>query len=259
MTYPKSQVIVLRYHQHIPAPDPLTNADAEERFSSYYRLQSTPSVLLNGSAVTNVGGFLHAAPGIPAASEIYKGLKTLVDKQLAKKADVKVRVAAKVSGGNLQIAADVQGLDQLKEDDLQDLRLRVVIAEDEVHFLARNSNGIRLHEMIVRKMIGGPDGTEVKDGKLTISETIPLAELKSSLADYLAKYEEGEQMEFSAKPLELKRFHIVAFVQNDDSREVLQTAAKSVAVDGSTTSNTLTPATGNAPVKSSAKKLKPTE
>lgn len=243
ITYPKTQVIVLRYHQHIPGPDPLTNADGEDRFSSYYHLQSTPTVLLNGAPVNNVGGFL------PNSPDIYRGLKTLVDQQLTQKAAVKVRINARIQDGNLQVVADVQGLEELKGD-AKDVRLRVIIAEDEVHFLARN--GVRSHEMIVRRMIGGPGGVEVKDGKLAVKESIPMAELKTSLVDYLKKYEESENIDFPAKPLDLKRLHVVAFVQNDESHEVLQTNAIAVTSTDSTVSETITPAAG----KTAAKKAK---
>lgn len=243
VTYPKSQLIVLRYHQHIPGPDPLTNADGEDRFTNYYRGQGTPTVLLNGAPVNNVGGYL------PNAPDIYRGLRSLVDEQLAKPAKIKVRVNARVVDDVLQIVADAQGLDHEDvKDDLPDLRLRVIIAEDEVHFLARN--GIRNHEMIVRRMMGGPGGIEPKDGKLAYRESIPLAELKTSLANYLKSFEDSEGIDFPAKPLELKNLHVVAFVQNDDTHEVLQTSAVSVAATTSTASTTITPAGG----KSASKK-----
>ena len=240
VTYPKTQVIVLRYHQHIPGPDPLTIPDGEDRFSSYYRGQGTPTVLLNGAPVNNVGGYL------PNSPDIYRGLKTLINQQLETKATVQVGVNARVVDGTLQLVANVAGLDQLG-DDAKDLRLRVVIAEDEVHFLARN--GVRSHEMIVRRIVGGPGGVEPKDGKLSIKESIPLAELKSSLANYLKKYEEDEGIDFPAKPLDLKRLHVVAFVQNDESHEILQTNAIAVTANASTAANAITPASGKAAAK----------
>lgn len=246
VTYPKSQVIVLRYHQHIPGPDPLTNSDGEDRFTNYYHGQGTPTVLLNGAPVNNVGGYL------PNSPDIYRGLKTLINQQLETKATVQVGVNARVVDGTLQLVANVTGLDQLG-DEAKDLRLRVVIAEDEVHFLARN--GVRSHEMIVRRMVGGPAGVEPKDGKLSMKESIPLAELKSSLGNYLKKYEEDEGIDFPAKPLDLKRLHVVAFVQNDESHEVLQTNAIAVTASGTAAANAVTPASG----KTTAKKTQVAE
>ncbi len=240
VTYPKTQVIVLRYHQHIPGPDPLTIADGEDRFSNYYRGQGTPTVLLNGAPVNNVGGYL------PNSPDIYRGLRTLIDQQLSEKATIKVRVNARVQDGNLQIVADAQGIDTL-EGEAKDVRLRVIIAEDEVHFLARN--GVRSHEMIVRRMIGGPGGTEVKDGKLAVKESVPLSELKGSIADYLKKYEESEGIDFPTKPLDLKRLHVVAFVQNDESHEILQTNAIAVTATETAATETITPAAGKAAPK----------
>jgi len=239
-TYPKTQVIVLRYHQHIPGPDPLTNADGEDRFSNYYHGQGTPTVVLNGAPVNNVGGYL------PNSPDIYRGLKTLINQQLEAKATVQVGVNARVVDGTLQLVANVTGLEQLG-DEANDVRLRVVIAEDEVHFLARN--GVRGHEMVVRRMVGGPAGVEPKEGKLAIKESIPLSELKSSLATYLKKYEEDEGIDFPAKPLDLKRLHVVAFAQNDESKEILQTNAIAVTAGDSTTSNAITPASGKATAK----------
>ena len=203
-------------------------------------------MLLNGAPVKDVGGFLPNAPGI------YRGLKTLIDQQLSQKAAVKVRINARILDGNLQIVADAQGLD-LIEDEAKDVRLRVIIAEDEVHFLARN--GVRVHEMIVRRMIGGPGGVEPKDGKLSVKESIPLAELKTSLADYLKKFEEDQGIDFPSKPLDLKRLHVVAFIQNDESHEVLQTNAIAVASTDTAASETITPAAG----KAAAKKTKTEE
>ena len=100
-------------------------------------------------------------------------------------------------------------------------------------------------------MLGGPEGTAAKDGKLAISESIPLADLKSSLAEYLKKYEDGENYDFPAKPLDLRKLHIVAFVQNDESHEVLQTNTVSVAASNSTASNAITPATRSTPASCS--------
>lgn len=240
VTYPKTQVIVLRYHQHIPSPDPLTNSDSEDRFTNYYRGQGTPTVLLNGTLVNNVGGYL------PNSPDIYRGLKTLINQQLETKATVQVGVNARVVDGTLQLVANVTGLEQLG-DEAKDVRLRVIIAEDEIHFVARN--GVRSHEMIVRQMVGGPGGVEPEDGKLSIKKSIPLSELKSSLNDYLKKYEESEGIDFPAKPLDLTRLHVVAFVQNDESHEILQTNAIGVTAGTSTASNAVTPASGKASAK----------
>ena len=62
-TYAESEVIVLRYHQHIPAPDPLANDASDERFSSY-DLQGTPALYVNGKDFSGAGGFLEQVADI---------------------------------------------------------------------------------------------------------------------------------------------------------------------------------------------------
>jgi hypothetical protein len=108
-------------------------------------------------------------------------------------------------------------------DDAANVRLRLVLAEDEVQLPAMN--GIRLHEMLARVMPGGPAGIAPIDGKLAYAKTLDLAAIKQELADYLAEYEAAVGTEFPAKPLELDKLHLVAFVQDDETREVLQAAA----------------------------------
>jgi hypothetical protein len=66
---------------------------------------------------------------------------------------------------------------------------------------------------------------------LTYTGEVDLAQLKSQLAKHLARIESQSGTEFSEKPLELKSLHLVAFVQNDDTDEVLQAAAVPVTGD----------------------------
>jgi len=77
-SFPHSKVIVLRYHQHIPAPDPLTNTDSEARFILYNH-GGTPSTNINGQTVPGVAGGVERVDSsykqllealIPALSEI---------------------------------------------------------------------------------------------------------------------------------------------------------------------------------------------
>ena len=211
--YPETDVVVLRYHQHIPMPDPLTNADSEARFS-YYKGRGTPTVVISGGLPeANVGGYLQHS------EEIYDSLRELVDKIAMKSSDIKIALKADAKDGVLDISADAINLPA--EDTA--LRLTLALAEERVNFVA--GNGIRVHDMVVRKMPGGPTGIPLKDGKLTYSEKIDLGKLKQGLADYLLAFEEGQGVEFPVKPLEMAKLQLVAFVQSERNHEVLQAAA----------------------------------
>lgn len=216
-TFPQSDVIVLRYHQHIPGPDPLANDDARERFEAYYQGQGTPTVALNGKMVDGAGG------GLMEAEPFFKRLRDEIDLTLREKIALKLDLSANAKDGVLSLSAKAAGLDKFPDD----VHLRLVLAEDKIEFTA--ANGIRLHEMVVRSMPGGPDGVAPKDGRLEFNDKLDLAKLKQSLTKYLGKVETQMGTEFEEKPLAFKALHLVAFLQNDATQEVLQAASIPVA------------------------------
>lgn len=216
-SFPPSKVIVLRYHQHIPAPDPLTNTDSEARFSLYNH-RGTPSTNLNGQMVPQIFG------GVEQINSSYQTLLEALIPELSKNTDVKINLSANVKDGNLELKADVTGTDKIEEN----LRLVAVIAEDELEFNA--PNGVNIHDMIVRSMLGEPDGIPAVDGKLTLNKSLPLDEFKSRLTNYLSAFEEKTNVNFTGAPLALDKLHLVVFVQGELSRDVFQVA--SVPVSG---------------------------
>jgi hypothetical protein len=52
--------------------------------------------------------------------------------------------------------------------------------------------------------------------------TVKLGELRKQLEDYLKRTEEATGFPNKDRPLELKTLRVVAFVQNDETGEVLQ-------------------------------------
>ena len=216
--YEKSDVIVLRYHVRIAGPDgadPLESEDSWARYP-YYEPFGTPTTCVNGKQVENIGG-----PVLTYVKANYSRLREVIDPILAEKTDIKIKLTAAAKEGSLAISADVTGIDEQKLSDK--LRLRLALAEDQIEYAAGNK--IRFHEMVVRSMPGGADGIKPENGKLSYSETIKLADFKQRLVDYLADREEQVATVFPAKPLELKKLHLVAFIQDEDTREILQAAA----------------------------------
>ena len=76
------------------------------------------------------------------------------------------------------------------------------------------------------------------------------ARLKAALTDSLQKFEKEASIRFANKPLDLKKLHLVAFVQDQDSKEILQAAA--IPITGEV-------ATAEEPEPPASKKEKPTE
>jgi hypothetical protein len=209
-TYAPTELVALQYHEHIPQPDPLTNDDTEKRFKFYFPERGgTPTFTINGMAAQR-GGLLHQA------TDVYAGIRSAIDHFLARKTSVRIHLTAQPKGSVVAVTADADGSFPPNEP----IRLRLALAEDRI-FL-RGSNGIREHEMVVRAMPGGPQGVEMKDGKLQYQGTVDLKSIRQQLNDQLIADEEKQKAKFASKPLELAHLRLVAFVQNDQSREVYQ-------------------------------------
>ncbi|MCH9656415.1 MAG: hypothetical protein K0U86_19975 [Planctomycetes bacterium] len=225
-SFPHSKVIVLRYHQHIPAPDPLTNTDSEARFILYNH-GGTPSTNLNGQVIPGVAG------GVEQVDSSYKQILEALIPTLSETTDVKIDLSAVARDGKLELKANVAGTEKIKEP----LRLVAVLAEDELHYKA--PNGINIHDMIVRSMLSEPNGFPAVDGKLSLNKTVPLNDFKGRLTDYLSAFEERSGANFTGAPLGLEKLHLVVFVQGELSKDVFQVA--SVPVSGSIVYKTVNP------------------
>ena len=209
-TYAPSELVALQYHEHIPQPDPLTNQDSEARFRFYFPDRGgTPTFTIDGMAAQR-GGLLHQAP------DVYAAIRSAIDHFLARKTSVRIQLAAQPKGSVVAVTADADGSFPPNEP----IRLRLALAEERI-FL-RGSNGIREHEMVVRAMPGGPQGIGLKDGKLHYEGKVDLKLIRQELNDQLVADEEKQKSKFASKPLDLSHLRLVAFVQNDQSREVYQ-------------------------------------
>jgi hypothetical protein len=76
----------------------------------------------------------------------------------------------------------------------------------------------------------GAAGIAVADAELTHRVTVNVGELKESLGMYLANFENKVSQdnnitfEFPTKPLDLAHLGVAAFLQNDETQEVVQAA-----------------------------------
>ena len=75
-TYPRSQVVTLRYHVHVPGHDPMTNDDGEARFYNFYKAAGTPSMYVDGAQLEGAAGVM------PNAPQTYQRLRYAIDEFL---------------------------------------------------------------------------------------------------------------------------------------------------------------------------------
>jgi hypothetical protein len=211
-TYGPADVVLLEYHLSVPAPDPLTNEDAEAR-SKYYsdEIEGTPTILFDGKLKprTGQGGTLEAA------KDKHQAYVEAINPLLEQPTSIKLKARAARKGDKIDISAEVSGLETTGDK----IRLRLALTEDVVRYAG--SNGIRLHHHVVRAMPGGAEGMPLKEkaGKQEI--TVDLQHLRESLEKQLPKAFR-QQPDSAKRLLDFQKLHVVAFVQNDETKEVLQ-------------------------------------
>jgi hypothetical protein len=212
-TYKPDDVVLLQYHLHVPGPDPLTNPDAEARQEYYGKaLQGTPTAFFNGSPKAEGGGDLDAA------KDKYFDYRDVINPLLEKPAKAQLKVSATRQGDKIDIQAEVSDLEKPGDK----VRLRFALVEEQVRYVGGNQ--VRFHHDVVRALPGGADGFPLKERTAKQTATVNLAELKKNLSSYLDEFAKKTPFPNDRRPLDLKKLKVVAFVQDDDSKEVLQAA-----------------------------------
>jgi hypothetical protein len=214
-TYRPRDVVFLQYHLHIPGPDLLASPATEKR-AEYYEVGSTPHIFVDGREAPPLGG--PRSNGEGAYNTLRKTINRAVD--AADKAAVSVKATRK--GDKIAITAEVS---ELKNPGAK-VHLRLLLVEEVVRY--PGSNGQRLHHHVVRAMPGGAEGFALKEKTAKHSVTVSLAEVRKEQEKYLKEYRFG----FRAKPfaetdnlrVTLKDLKVVALVQDDESKEILQAA-----------------------------------
>ncbi len=216
-TYRRSELVVLQYHLHIPGPDPMTNADTETR-AAYYGAKSTPSTFFNGANKGSGGG------AMGAAENKYNAYCKLIDPLLEAPAAFKIIAAAKRVGDKIEIKAGVIGL----KSPGKDTKLRMVLVEETIRFVGGNK--LRFHHQVVRAMPGTPAGVPVTEQTLLTSAAVDLNDLRATFVDYLDDYAATKRpFPRIARPMAMDNLRVVAFVQDDSTKEILQAVQVEVA------------------------------
>jgi hypothetical protein len=220
-TFKPSEIVRLEYHLHIPGPDPLTNPDSEARAQFYRRvIEGAPTLLANGQPFAPGGG--DTAQGWEKYEECLEELTPLLE------TPAKAKLQAKATRKGTKVQINVTASDVMANGG--DLRLRVALIEEQVAYTGANK--VAEHHHVVRTFAGGVDGEKVVQGKpLTKTLTVDLDAVRKGLREYLDKTNKDTPFPNKDRPLDLKKLRVVAFVQNDATREVLQAVQADVTAE----------------------------
>jgi len=222
--YPDEVLAVLVYHVHIPRPDPLTNPDTEARMAYYGRevVRGAPTSIIDGTDYSVGGG------GAAAAASRFGTYSWSIEHALEQAPEVTIALRASRRGRTVSARADVRPARGVSLEG-RDLRLRLVLAERIVHYTG--GNGVAEHRMVVRDLMGGPDGMAVAaTGRTRSEQSTDLVVLEGELLGYLDQWEEDNARSFRNSPgfrektnqVADEDLFVVAFVQDQETREVLQ-------------------------------------
>jgi hypothetical protein len=216
-TYKPTDVVLLEYHIESPRFDPLANLDGDAR-RRYYSdsVEAAPTIFFSGKLQPGGGGF--AAD----ADERYKDFRDGIELQMEDPSKAKLRATAVQKGNQIAITAEVSDLQEPGER----TRLRLALVEDWVRY--QGDNRLRYHHHIVRAMPGGVPGLPLKEktGKQTV--TVDLDEVRRNQERYL----DSRRFHDDRPPVSLRRLRVVAFVQNDQTKQVLQAVQVDVRPEG---------------------------
>ncbi len=218
-TYKPSELVLIQYHVHIPGPDPMTNPDTQARWEFYRKgfaeqVRGVPCSIFNGKPATKPA---QSGGGFEAAEKKYQDYCDVINGLVEDNAAAKLTAEASRDGERIEVAVKVSGL----ADPGPDKKLRILLAEETVRYAG--SNKIRMHHNVVRAFPGGVDGLPLKDAASRHKASIHLGNLRTDLTKYLDNFEATVRpFANPARPLAFSNLRVIAFVQDDNSREILQ-------------------------------------
>jgi hypothetical protein len=217
-TYRPAELVLVQYHLHIPGPDPLANRDSEARAEYYDKsykddVAGVPATLFNGKPEARGGGPIGDAEGK------YKEYRAVIEPLLETENAAKLSASAVREGDKISIQAEVAGLKKTGND----IRLRLLLVEETIRYVG--GNRVRFHHDVVRSLVGGADGFALTEKNSKHTATVDVDALRKSLSRYLDDYERDWQpFPNSDRPLDLAHLRVIALVQDDATREILQAA-----------------------------------
>jgi hypothetical protein len=243
--YGRQDFVALTYHVHIPQPDPMVNPSTLKR-QTFYAVRGVPSYSIDGES-SGGGGSAESSKSIFDAK-----VEPVIQKKLAVAPEARIGLRATSTGPTITVKASVSKVASKSDK----LRLQVALVEESVRF--SGENGVRFHGMVVRSMAepapppapktaepagaaaakpGEPaaapaqaqaTGFALKPGKGgTFEHTFDLAAIavaaKAHLEDFETNTRKG-QYAFREKKHEMDpaRLCVVAFVQDEASKKILQ-------------------------------------
>lgn len=216
--YSNKNLVVLMYHLNRPLPDPMTNPAALAR-AAFYGAQRTPTFMIDGETDT-AGGALREKSRV-----VYERIEPVIEKRLETAAEAEIKPQALLEGAAVQVKVTVERITSRSRN----LKLQIVLVENELRYSGENL--VRIHPMVVRSLAASGGGFAIKPLRPFIVEhTFDLTKISAGIKAYLDDYEvNGDYGPITFKEkkhrINAHNLSVVAFVQDEKSKRVLQSAS----------------------------------
>ncbi|MBI5282924.1 MAG: hypothetical protein HY858_14660 [Candidatus Solibacter usitatus] len=215
--YGRAELAVVMYHEHIPRPDPMSNADTVARWK-FQAGRGVPTYAIDGIAPPGGGGPREYA------GEVESRIRPMIEKGLETAPGASLTLSAANDGREVVARAGVSNVTKPSPD----LVLHIALVEKELRY--SGENGIRFHPMVVRSLSSFPLG-EAKEKSET--QTFNLAAVAAALNQHLVDFEKHDErhnkdgkfrfMEHLSS-IDAADLAVVALVQDAKSKAILQAA-----------------------------------
>ncbi len=229
--YPRKDLAILEYHVHIPGPDPLTNPQSFQRYKYYGGNFGTPTVFFDGKEKVTGGGpkFL-----LKNRFNVYNLAITKMMKEIP---ELHITGSAVKNEKLINVKLDIKG------KPLQDASLHLALAEKSIDYLG--GNGVDKQIYVVRNLIGSRNeiAVNLKNNSENYNEVFDLNKIEQGLTNYLSDPTKDPSWRPNVRftgwraktdKIDSNNLAIVAWVQNNSTKEILQSYYIDVPAEAST-------------------------
>lgn len=217
--FSRDALVILEYHEHIPAPDPMTNPDSFSRYRYYGGNFGTPTVIFEGKEKITGGG-----PKYLAANR-FNIYKNSIEKYFA--GEPKYKITGKVAQTGNEVKVNLS----LKAKNTVDKNLSLHIALVEKSIKYSGSNGITNHIFVVRSLKNGADGITLTANNNKLSESFNIDEIEKNISNYLddptkdPSWRKGTAFKGwnqRTDKIDRNNLAVAAWIQDNNTKEVIQ-------------------------------------
>ncbi len=203
----RENLSIVSFHRHIPVVDPFSNAMAEAR-AAEYDLITIPAVAVDGRVIRG-GGMKDDT------SRYWSYLSKSIEERLTRPPEAEIALDAIRDGSKI----DVRLAARLSGGTGRRLKLGVALVERTSY---SGESGIRFHPAVARDLVVG----DLPDDESPFRYVFDLQELTASLTEQREALEaQGITYPSVRDAINPERVRVVAFVQDPETRAVLQSRA----------------------------------